>query len=60
MQVYDGTQAHWREDDKAHPVNMYGQTKLEAEQLIQVRGHLEQGQDWLLQVFERFEKLEPT
>ena len=55
--MYDGTQAHWREDDKAHPVNMYGQTKLEAEQLIQVRGHNEQRQDWLLQVFEWVENL---
>jgi dTDP-4-dehydrorhamnose reductase len=36
MQVYDGSKANWRETDKCHPVNAYGRTKLEAEQLIQV------------------------
>ncbi|KAL0051399.1 hypothetical protein WJX82_006672 [Trebouxia sp. C0006] len=36
-QVYDGSKANWRETDKCHPVNAYGRTKLEAEQLIQDR-----------------------
>ncbi|KAA6429698.1 MAG: methionine adenosyltransferase 2 subunit beta-like [Trebouxia sp. A1-2] len=35
--VYDGSKANWRETDKCHPVNAYGRTKLEAEQLIQDR-----------------------
>ena len=34
-QVYDGTHSWWKEDHPTHPVNAYGQTKLEAEQLIQ-------------------------
>lgn len=36
-QVYDGSKANWQETDVCHPVNAYGQTKLEAEQLIQDR-----------------------
>lgn len=34
-QVYDGSKANWTEDDQCQPVNVYGQTKVEAEQLIQ-------------------------
>jgi len=34
-QVYDGTHSWWKEDHPTHPVNAYGQIKLEAEQLIQ-------------------------
>ena len=36
VQVYDGSRANWKESDACHPVNAYGRTKLEAEQLIQV------------------------
>ena len=36
VQVYDGSRANWKESDVCHPVNAYGRTKLEAEQLIQV------------------------
>ena len=36
VQVYDGSKANWQEDDPCHPVNAYGRSKLEAEQLIQV------------------------
>lgn len=36
VQVYDGSKAHWSERDLCHPVNAYGRTKLEAEELIQV------------------------
>ena len=42
MQVYDGGKANWRETDRCHPVNAYGRTKLEAEQLIQVLAAPEQ------------------
>jgi nucleoside-diphosphate-sugar epimerase len=35
-QVYDGSRQLWREDDPCAPVNVYGTTKREAEQLIQV------------------------
>lgn len=37
MQVYDGSHAHWREEDATHPVNTYGATKVEAEAVIQER-----------------------
>jgi len=33
-QVYDGSKAFWKEDDDCIPVNMYGKTKLEAEEAI--------------------------
>jgi dTDP-4-dehydrorhamnose reductase len=33
-QIYDGSKAHWKEDDVTAPINVYGQTKLEAEQEI--------------------------
>lgn len=36
-QVYDGSQPLWREDGACDPVNVYGSTKREAEQLIQAR-----------------------
>lgn len=36
VQVYDGSRAGWRESDACNPVNAYGQTKYEAELLIQV------------------------
>ncbi|KAL3155375.1 hypothetical protein ABBQ38_010936 [Trebouxia sp. C0009 RCD-2024] len=36
-QVYDGSKAYWKESDVCRPVNAYGRTKLEAEQLIQDR-----------------------
>ncbi|GFR48479.1 hypothetical protein Agub_g10375, partial [Astrephomene gubernaculifera] len=36
-QVYDGSKAHWKEDDPCTPVNVYGRTKLEAEQLLLAR-----------------------
>ena len=43
-QVFDGRQAHWTESDPCQPINVYGATKLEAEQLIQVHQyHLCQG-----------------
>ena len=34
--MYEGSRANWKESDACHPVNAYGRTKLEAEQLIQV------------------------
>jgi len=34
-QVYDGSKAFWSEDDACAPVNAYGRTKVEAEQLLQ-------------------------
>ena len=37
VQVYDGSKAHWTEDEAGNPVNTYGRSKLEAEQVIQVR-----------------------
>lgn len=36
-QVYDGSKAMWVEDDKCQPINTYGKTKLEAEEIIQQR-----------------------
>ncbi|GFH06883.1 RmlD_sub_bind domain-containing protein [Haematococcus lacustris] len=33
--VYDGSRPHWKETDPCRPVNAYGRSKLEAEQLIQ-------------------------
>jgi len=39
-QVYDGSRAWWKEEDDCRPVNVYGQTKLEGERAIQVRGCL--------------------
>ncbi len=33
--VYNGSKANWKETDACQPVNAYGQTKLEAEQVIQ-------------------------
>ena len=36
IQVYDGSKSNWRESDPCDPVNAYGQTKREAELLIQV------------------------
>ncbi|GLC50559.1 hypothetical protein PLESTB_000393200 [Pleodorina starrii] len=33
-QVYDGSHAMWKEDDQCGPVNVYGKSKLEAEQCI--------------------------
>lgn len=38
-QVYDGSKAGWHEYDPCDPVNAYGQTKHEAELLIQVRSN---------------------
>lgn len=35
--VYDGTKAHNKESDPTLPVNLYGRTKLEAEQEIAKR-----------------------
>lgn len=35
VQVYDGSKAWWSEADAADPVNAYGRSKLEAEQLLQ-------------------------
>ena len=35
-QVYDGSKAFWEESDKCNPINMYGITKLEAEEAIKV------------------------
>lgn len=32
--VFDGTRGHYSETDTAHPMSVYGQTKLEAEQLV--------------------------
>lgn len=37
-QVYDGTILNAREEQAGNPVNAYGRSKLEAEQVIQVRG----------------------
>jgi hypothetical protein len=37
IQVYDGTRPWWKEDDETRPVNAYGQSKLDAEKLIQVK-----------------------
>lgn len=34
-QVYDGTKAWWSEGDTPNPINAYGRSKLEAEQLLQ-------------------------
>lgn len=36
-QIYDGSKAYWKEDDATAPINVYGQTKLEAEQEISRR-----------------------
>lgn len=36
-QVYDGSKAYWSEDDQCQPVNTYGRTKLEAEDVIRRR-----------------------
>ncbi|KAI8468007.1 MAG: methionine adenosyltransferase regulatory beta subunit-related [Monoraphidium minutum] len=36
-QVYDGSRAMWTEADATEPVNAYGRSKLEAEQLIAAR-----------------------
>lgn len=33
-QVYEGTKSFYKEDDEAKPVNVYGRSKLEAEQFI--------------------------
>lgn len=33
-QVYEGTKSFYKEDDEAQPVNVYGKSKLEAEQFI--------------------------
>jgi len=38
-QVFDGSRALWSEADPCEPVNVYGSSKLEAEQAIQVRMH---------------------
>jgi dTDP-4-dehydrorhamnose reductase len=35
LQVYSGTRAWWRESDAPGPINAYGRSKLEAEQLLQ-------------------------
>ena len=35
--MYDGSKSDWREEEAGHPVNIYGKTKLEAEQVIQVQ-----------------------
>ncbi|KAK9821055.1 hypothetical protein WJX74_006579 [Apatococcus lobatus] len=35
--VFDGNQAHWTESDACKPINVYGRTKLEAEQLLQAQ-----------------------
>lgn len=40
LQVYDGSKAGWREFDTCKPVNAYGQTKREAELLIQVSSYI--------------------
>lgn len=34
-QVYDGSKAWWSESDTPNPINAYGRSKLEAEQLLQ-------------------------
>jgi dTDP-4-dehydrorhamnose reductase len=34
-QVYDGSKAWWSERDTPNPINAYGRSKLEAEQLLQ-------------------------
>lgn len=34
LPVYEGTQRFYTEEDEANPVNVYGKTKLEAEQYI--------------------------
>lgn len=34
--MYDGSKSGWKEDDVCAPVNHYGKTKLEAENLIKV------------------------
>lgn len=36
-QVYDGSKANWTEDCETKPINAYGRSKLEAEQVIQAR-----------------------
>ncbi|KAK9904863.1 hypothetical protein WJX75_004139 [Coccomyxa subellipsoidea] len=36
-QVYDGSKSDWKEDEAGNAVNVYGKTKLEAEQVIQER-----------------------
>ncbi|KAH7429580.1 hypothetical protein KP509_09G057100 [Ceratopteris richardii] len=38
-QVYEGTKSFYKEDDEAKPVNTYGRSKLEAEQLIMETWH---------------------
>eukprot|EP00198_Chlamydomonas_reinhardtii_P014448 XP_001703785.1 predicted protein [Chlamydomonas reinhardtii] len=40
-QVFDGSRAHWKEDEAGNQVNVYGKSKYEAEQHILVRtwGH---------------------
>lgn len=35
FQVYNGSKAWWSEADSADPVNAYGRSKLEAEQMLQ-------------------------
>ena len=35
--MYDGSKPFWKETDPCEPLNMYGKTKLEAEQAIMVR-----------------------
>ena len=35
--VYQGTQPYWKEDDPCRPINTYGRSKREAEEVIQVR-----------------------
>eukprot|EP00884_Botryococcus_braunii_P003906 jgi/Botrbrau1/13516/Bobra.0347s0003.1 len=36
-QVYEGNRPWWKEDDETRPINVYGQSKLDAEELIQQR-----------------------
>ena len=39
LQVYEGSKPLWTEDEECNPVNVYGRTKREAEQAIQVCHH---------------------